>query len=178
MIDRFLELAVHGTLITTTSNSKELCVELAPLIQFMSKYDCERLLPQLQLCLIQYLDEPECEPMQVFALVSAANSTLVCIKALERICTTDPDGGVATPAKPVEDPLAQLLRGCPMDPGRMSYRMSTIVQHKHAWALHRAWTLTLTTVPYAHSRTATRALSRVVDEFKDALETLESALHV
>lgn len=181
VIDRFLELAVNGKLTVNTFGSNELCSEVAALLEFLRKYDCARLMPLFELCLLKHLDTPGIEPMQIFAIASAANLTFVCVYVLEKVSAswTDQHGGVAAAVEQSRRPLGHLKTRCPIDPGAISYDMFLVLQPHHTWALQRAWTLSLKAVDSKSGvRLVSRDLTKVVVEFKRALKNLEAAAKI
>lgn len=180
VVNRFLDLAVNGKISVATSGKVEFCKEVAPLVEFLRKYDCTRLMPQFELCLLKLLDQTTVQPMQVFAIASAANMTYVCVKTLEKISSMwhQANDSLVTPEKRPDHPLGHLVKGCPMDPGTVSLSMYGVIQRNHAWALHRAWALTVRTEPPVypgHPHHASRNLSEVVEGFRIALESISSA---
>lgn len=173
VLNRFLKLAAQAELSPKTSGTatKEVCDEVAPLIEFMRKYDCARLIPQMKVCLLEHLSAKRLHPMQVFAIGSALDSTLLCVTALEKACSAQ------HPILPGEEgePLAHLRNGCPADPGGISLAVSRLIRPDHAWALNRAWALGITLVNCNGIMCPNRNLPMVVEGFKAALKSLESA---
>lgn len=178
VLERFLHLAIYGQLSATAPEKTEYCTDVARLVGFMAKYECARLMPQLQLCLQQHLDDRAVDPAQVFAIASVANSTYICVKALEkmRALTTS---ALDTPTRRSVAP-GPLDTRCPMNPGTVSLEVAQVIHPHYAWAWSRAWALAFWSsacAKYAHHY-CKRDLCKVVAEFKIAMESLESTPQV
>lgn len=173
VVGRFLDLAVNGLLSPKATGSSESCTEVARLVEFLRKYECDRLLPQLHMCLLGHLSTSTMGAMTVFALGSFTGSTPLCVAALERAC----HGPTETKSGLWEDSDGGLERGSPPDPGEMSLALWRLIQPSHAWALTRAWTrffyLTRSGVgmqpaPRHHPKT-------MIQEFRSSTESMASA---
>lgn len=142
MIERFLELSCRGELSPKAKGTLPYCTDVARLLSFIYKYECNRLLPPFELWLLKYSASSTLAPMDVFALASAADAPFVCQFVLDTshvsiIYDMDPHAGFG----PNCYSLDALHKQNFVDPGAMSFAASRIVRPEHAWALQRAWAL-------------------------------------
>lgn len=142
------------------------------LIKFLDKYGCKRLMPQLQLCLLEHLDYSRLSPLQTFAIASAAGAMYVCIKALEKAASSSTTR-IAAPSEYPLSPLGCLENHCPLDPGAIAYSYAQLIRPDHAWALSRAWALSIKFIPGAALGVYERDMPSVVTTFKSILSAID-----
>lgn len=145
VLERFLELSCRGELSPKPKGKLPYCSDVARLLSFIYKYECTRLLPPFELWLLKYSASSTLAPMDVFALASAADATFVCQFVLDHMHFSTPTAFKVdvTRAGHCDQRLDALAVHSFFDPGAMSLAASRIIRPDHAWALQRAWALSL-----------------------------------
>lgn len=174
VVNSFPLLATRDELTPVKSHQgAEFCSEMEALIRFMDKYGCRRVMAQFKFCLLGHLELSRIDPMTTFAIGSAAGDSYVCIKALEK-AAQDASKRITCPSELTDAPFEVLQNACPLDPGVMPHYLAHFLQPNHAWALNRAWALSITRGLWARcTEHPERAVSKVVPKFTELIKGLE-----
>lgn len=144
VLDRFLDLACERRLSPDAKGNMDYCTDVGRLVAFLHKYECESLVPCLEIALLKLMTMGLLGVMDVFAIGSAADATFVCTSALEEGARKSCDQDlqlISVGAEREGQSLAALVGGCVLDPATMSLAAARLVRPDHAWALNRAWSL-------------------------------------